>query len=471
MCVKKLSYSLANEPGIYTVKGDVMKNQTQREKAIACKGLSRRGFIGGSLIALAGLGSVGRTRMFGSNTLESSGTSQIKEFRTLGRTGFKASDISLGAASLTEPALVKACLDTGMNYIDTAESYMGGQSERLIGEGIKEYDRKSLFITTKLLFGPRDSKAKLKDRAIKCLERLQTDYVDCLMIHSMFTPDITAHEGFHEAMRELKSEGKLRYLGVSSHGTQYGEVKYDMAQILGAAAEDGRFDVFLLAYNFLNKDLGEKALRICQDKNIGVTLMKVNPVIEYNELDEYVKEQEAEGKDIRDHVRKRLALYKERVAQIEPFKKKYNVQSDKQVGEAAIRFVLSHPGVHTVTFSIKNYDQINEYCALSGTRLETGDMAALVCYEATGGLLYCRHACGACESNCPQSVPVNTILRFNHYFRAQGREKDAMRMYAELSAPNAVACWSCAGHCEKACPYDIPTRELLLAAHKTLTLA
>jgi hypothetical protein len=145
VCEKKLVY-LTNEPGINTGKGEIMKNQTQQERAIAGNRVNRRNFIGGSLTALVGFSSVGRARMFGSNTLNSDGTSQIKEFRTLGRTGFKASDISLGGVSLTEPALVKACLDAGINYFDTAEGYMRGQSERLIGEGIKGYDRKSLFI-------------------------------------------------------------------------------------------------------------------------------------------------------------------------------------------------------------------------------------------------------------------------------------------------------------------------------------
>lgn len=434
------------------------------------KGINRRGFMRGSLAAMAGFTVAAGAKLFGSKTIEPTGVSKIKKFKTLGRTGFRVSDISLGGASLTEPALVKACLDAGINYIDTAEAYMSGQSERHVGAGIKGFDRKSLFITTKLFFRPAETKIKLKERALKCLERLQTDYVDCLMIHGMFTPDLAKHADFHAAMKELKSEGKLRFLGVSSHGAQYGEVKYDMAQILGAAVEDGRFDVFLLAYNFLNKDMGEKVLSECRRKNIGVTLMKVNPVIEYYELDEYVREEGKEGKEVGDAVKTRLALYKQRLTQLEPFKKKYRVNSDKQVGEAAIKFVLSHPAVHTVTFSIKNYDQIEHYCSLSGTKLESGDQTVLAQYETVRGEFYCRHACGVCESSCPHAVPVNTIMRYNHYFRAQGREKDAMRMYAELGAQNAAACESCTGHCEKSCPYNVSARRLLSAAHKTLTL-
>ena len=76
-------------------------------KTIKRKTINRRGFIGSSLTALVGFSPVGSPKLFGSSSVEPSGTSQIKEYRTLGRTGFKVSDISLGGASLTEHALVK----------------------------------------------------------------------------------------------------------------------------------------------------------------------------------------------------------------------------------------------------------------------------------------------------------------------------------------------------------------------------
>ena len=73
----------------------------------------------------------------------------------------------------------------GVNYIDTAEHYVSGRSEKTIGEVLKSRERKSVFLTTKLnlLFGGGDSKEELRERFFKCLERLQTDYVDCFMIH------------------------------------------------------------------------------------------------------------------------------------------------------------------------------------------------------------------------------------------------------------------------------------------------
>jgi len=86
------------------------------------------------------------------------------------------------------------------------------------------------------------------------------------------------------------------------------------------------------------------------------------------------------------------------------------------------------------------------------------------------GSLYCRHACGVCEPHCPHEVPVNTIMRYDHYFVSQGREKHAMAKYAALKSTTADKCQSCAGYCEFACPYGVPVRALLSTAHHTLTL-
>jgi predicted aldo/keto reductase-like oxidoreductase len=68
-------------------------------------------------------------------------------------------------------------------------------------------------------------------------------------------------------------------------------------------------------------------------------------------------------------------------------------------------------------------------------------------------------------------VPVNAIMRFRHYFSAQGREKHALAEYAGLGSGRADHCADCAGPCQKACPYGVPIQAMLALAHTTLTLA
>jgi predicted aldo/keto reductase-like oxidoreductase len=62
-------------------------------------------------------------------------------------------------------------------------------------------------------------------------------------------------------------------------------------------------------------------------------------------------------------------------------------------------------------------------------------------------------------------------MRYGHYFSAQGREKLAMQKYAALPGTGAAVCMDCAGHCEAACPYQVPVRSLLSGVHQNLTLA
>jgi len=67
-------------------------------------------------------------------------------------------------------------------------------------------------------------------------------------------------------------------------------------------------------------------------------------------------------------------------------------------------------------------------------------------------------------------VPVNTIMRYHHYFEAPGGERFAMEKYAGLEGGGADLCVTCAGWCENACPYGVPIQGLLNMAHARLSL-
>lgn len=446
-----------------------MKSENQTKK-----GMSRRGFIGSSLAAAAGLGLSSKDRLFGEKTFQESDEPKIKEYRTLGRTGFKVSDISFGGGNLTDEAILATALDAGVNYIDTAEHYARGNSETTIGKVMKKRDRKSVFITTKLNFrNGLPTKESLRDRFQKCLERLKMEYVDCLMIHMTPKVEQVTHEPYHELIQELKTEGKVRFSGLSCHGTEhtlYGNTKEKMEDILLAAAEDGRFDVALFVYNFMQKEQGEKILKACKNKNMGTTLMKVNPVKYYSDIEIQYNRVKEGGREISETQKDTYEEVLARSVDIENFKEKYGISSAAQALEASIKFCLNNPDVHAVCPTPNTYEDLDAFLAQSGRRLLPQDKAFLIDYKASCGDLYCRHACGECESSCPNQVPVNSIMRYDHYFRAQGREKHAMEHYARISGSNASICEACSGHCQRACPYNVPIHGLLTLAHQTLTL-
>ena len=447
----------------------------------SAKGINRRNFIKQSTLSLLGGGVLSRTgmpRSLDSQEGAAADMPRIKGYRTLGRTGFKVSD--LGTGDFDDPGPFRALLDAGVNYIDTSETY--GQHGRKIGEALKGRDRSSLFISSKLQADTSIRRIRtigidkegFIQRANRVLETMNLDYLDCLMISSPETVEMLNTPGFHEATEQLKKEGKIRFVGVSHHGSQWWmkKPKVSMEKILLAAAEDGRFDVMLLAYNFLKEDRSEQVLEVCSKKNIGTTLMKTNPIRSYNHMKSWLDRfRNSRGKDLSQDEKENVDRMERKVERAQDFIKKYNLKSEREIGDAAIKFVLSNPNVHTVCVTVLNYDETREFLELSGSRLEHKDKELLSAYSKECGSLYCRHACGVCEPHCPHEVPVNTIMRYDHYFVSQGREKHAMAKYAALKSTKADKCQSCAGYCESACPYGVPVRALLATAHQTLSLA
>jgi predicted aldo/keto reductase-like oxidoreductase len=290
------------------------------------------------------------------------------------------------------------------------------------------------------------------------------------MMHCPEKAETLKTAGFHSAMAELKAEGRVRHVGVSQHGTfWFRDPEETMEKILLAAAEDGRFDVFLMAYNFLRRDNAEQVLEACRKKGIGVAIMKSAPVAIYHTLKARVEALEEEKKPVDPLYAEGLARYREKFDSAQEFIEKHSLRNPDEIRDAAVRFVLGHPDVHTVCFQTQTYDALHAIVRLSGTRLASAERSKLEAFREGCGGLYCRHACGVCETRCPHGVPVNTILRYQQYFAGQGREKEAMSYYAAVPGARADACRDCSGPCEAACPYGVPVQGMLLLAHKTLS--
>jgi len=433
--------------------------------------LNRRNFLTTTV-----KGSIGATVVAGTG-FKRSGEKPIKiaDYRRLGRTEFKVSDISLGAGNLTNASVLEAALDMGINYIDSAEHYGRGRSEQTIGEVVPKRDRDSVFITTKLnldFFGGT-SKKELRERFDKCLERLQLDYVDCLMMHMAQSVEQIRHEDFHLLAKELKSEGKIRFAGLSNHGPEHrlaGNMKEPMEKVITAAAEDGRFDVVLFVYNFIQKEQGESIIEACKKADMGLTLMKVNPVNFFTGVKKSLSEAKEQNRQGIEGLEQMVNEYEAWVEQANNFRARYGLDSEESVRDASIRFVLGNNNIHTVCPTMNSFNDLETFVRLSGTRLKESEEEMLSEYSNSVGNYYCRHACGICEPSCPYGVPVNTIMRYNHYFEGQGREKYALSKYNKLLAKAGDYCSECAAHCEDNCPHNLPIKPLLLHADRNLTV-
>ncbi len=429
--------------------------------------INRRHFLKKSTLGVIGAGMAAKTEFSEAKQIESSPTPKIKEYRTLGRTGFKVSDISLGYTM--DEGIIGTALDAGMNYIDTAEQYPG--HHRVIASVLKGRNRKEVFITTKLQVLEDKSKGGFLKRSRKCLEELETDYIDCMMMHCPEKTETIKTEGFHAAMLELKAEGKIRFVGASNHGSfWYQDSEETMDKVLLAAAEDGRFDVFLFAYNFLKMDQGDRVLEVCKEKKIGTVLMKSTPTAIFYSMKASIEAMKEQGKEISEFRANGLKRYQDKMDKAQSFIQKYDLKNPQEIQGAAVRFALNNPKVNSVCLPPKTYDELDRFIGLSGSSLSDLDKTKLSQYREGCGELYCRHACGVCEPQCPHGVPVNTIMRYFRYFTAQGREKEAMLNYAAIPGAKADVCRHCPGLCEAACPHNVPVQGMLLLADNQLSL-
>jgi len=154
----------------------------------------------------------------------------------------------------------------------------------------------------------------------------------------------------------------------------------------------------------------------------------------------------------------------------ESFIEKRQLHDENGKREAAIGFVLNNPAVHSALISFKSFTDIDDYVSLSGKQLTAENKMTIKSFQESLGHLYCRHACGMCENQCPYEVPINTIMRYNHYFMAQGREKYAINKYLNLPGSKPDVCSECEGFCEISCPYGVSIRSLLSIAHQNMSL-
>lgn len=431
--------------------------------------INRRNFIRKSSLTALGAGVAAKITLGNNDEPKKANNAKIMEYRKFGRTGFDVSDISSGSPS--NEAVLKALIKKGVNLIDTGEVYGNGNSERLIGRVIQDFDRSKLFINTKLYTEKSfPSKEDVIERTNKCLERLQTDYVDCMQIHSAENSDILKDEAFHAGMEQLKKEGKVRHVGVSCHGNNWAyNTEENLEKILMAAVDDGRFDVILLAYNFVNAEIAEKVLEACDKKNIGTIIMKSNPVHIYGLMEDRVKKLEDEGKEVDEYTKAFYDKYKIMHQQATEYFSEYLMSGEDDLSAAASKYVLSNKQAHTTIWDFRNFTDVQSMLSLSGQKLTNKDDLVLRKYKEHFGHLSCKIGCNACHAACPKDIPVNKILRYNYYFSVKQQEKKAMTKFARLnSLKPSEACASCEGHCEKACPYGVETRPLLAAAQQNM---
>ena len=334
------------------------------------------------------------------------------KYTTLGKTNLKISVVGLGGIPIqkTDVAGVKsvldACVETGINYIDTARAYT--VSEEYLGAALVGRREKFIIATKSMARDYESMKADIE----KSLTNLRTDYIDLYQIHNIRNEDEFAlcfgENGAYKALTEAKAAGKIGHIGATAHAPEAFER-------LITEFED-QIETVMFPYNIVENQ-GEKLMAKCTEKNIGFIAMK--PLAGGN-LDD---------------------------------------------ATLALRYILQNPDCTVVIPGMGDAREVyqnaeaQEFGALN-------EEETVLCEKIRRelGQNFCRR-CGYCAP-CTKGIDIPSNFLIANYLRRYGLSDWAKARYATLKV-NASACVEC-GICETRCPYHLPIRSMLKQVAKDM---
>ena len=225
--------------------------------------INRRDFlkagVTGAAAAAIGVG--------GLESLVHAGQEPQLAYRTLGRTGLKVTTLSFGAMLTPEYEVIRAGIDSGINYVDTARRYLNGRSESIVGRAIQGI-RDKIYLATKTKPDSNTRETIVADVETS-LKSLGTDHIDVIQLHNLtdgkraFIPEV------REAYATLRKQGKVRFLGVTTHTNQ--------ADVINAVVNDPEkfFDVVLVGYNAKSDPSVKQAIARAKAAGVGIVAMKI----------------------------------------------------------------------------------------------------------------------------------------------------------------------------------------------------
>ncbi len=203
------------------------------------------------------------------------------EYRRLGNAGMKVSAVALGAwltyggsvEEKTAADCIRAAIEHGVNFIDVADAYAGGEAERVVGQVIQDYRRSDLVISSKLYWPMSDnvndrglSRKHIMESVEGSLRRLDTDYLDIYFCHR-YDAETPLEETVH-AMDDLVHQGKILYWGTSV---------WEPVQIDHAVRIARQFNAYAPQaeqprYNMFDRHIEPEIIPTCSLHGIGLTV-------------------------------------------------------------------------------------------------------------------------------------------------------------------------------------------------------
>jgi len=303
------------------------------------------------------------------------------KYRQLGRSNLRVSEISLGSwltyAGGVERSQAEACvlkaLELGINFLDTANVYGRGAAETFLGEVLRNVDRSSYVLATKLYFPMSDSDSGLSAKQVRkqidgSLKRLRTDYVDLYQCHR-YDPNTPLEETM-EALTQVVRQGKARYIGFS---------EWNADQIRASFRTPGeQFVSSQPQYSVLWRKPEKEIFALCEQH--GISQIVWSPLAQGVLTGKYLpgkpspKDSRAASPAMGGFVDRYLTgTVLESVQRLKPIAKSAGLS----MAQLALAWVLRQPNVASAIIGATRPQQIEDNVAASGVALSATTLKAI----------------------------------------------------------------------------------------------
>jgi L-galactose dehydrogenase len=285
------------------------------------------------------------------------------EYTTLGKTGLKVSVAGLGCGGPSrlgmrdDPqsanravALVKQALDLGVNFIDTAQNY---GTEPIVGKAIAGVPRDQVIVSTKKTLPAEDHPdpaAEVIKGLEQSLKQIGTGYIDLYHLHGVEPKDYEfAKNRLLPAMRRLKEQGKIRFIGVTE-----GFVSDPSHAMLQESLQENLWDVVMVGFSLLNPAARKTVLPLTQKNGVGaLNMFAVRRALS----------QPARLKELCTELIATGTIRKEALDPSDPLGFVLKMSNAAGLPEAAYRFCRHEPGIDLVLTGTGNPEHLKENIA------------------------------------------------------------------------------------------------------------
>ena len=315
------------------------------------------------------------------------------EYKTLGNTGLLVSTLCLGTmtfgrgrgfwkaiASVDQAGadeLIKASIDAGINFFDTADVYAEGESEKTLGQSLRNLNtaRKDVVLATKVFSrvgpGRNDvgaSRGHIMDAVEASLSRLQTDHIDLYQIHG--NDSVTPIEETLRALDDLVRQGKIRYIGCSNWQA------WKIAKALGISEFKNlaRFDTLQAYYSIAGRDLERELVPLLEAEKTG--LLVWSPLAGGLLSGKFSRENQKPEGSRRSEFDFPL-VDKERTWKILDAMAPVAKAHDCSPARISLAWLLTKPVVTSVIIGAKRLDQLKDNLAAVDLKLTEGEIKQL----------------------------------------------------------------------------------------------